>query len=51
MAFVDAREMASLVRQHRIPLVFLDACQSAQAEADPTASVAWLRLRTPGLWL
>src|SRR5262249_925382 len=40
MAFVDAREMASLVRQHRIPLVFLDACQSAQAEADPAASVA-----------
>src|SRR2546427_3152441 len=40
MAFVDAREMASLVRQHRIPLVCLDACQSAQAETDPTASVA-----------
>jgi tetratricopeptide (TPR) repeat protein len=32
--------MASVVRQHRIPLIFLEACQSAQAEADPTASVA-----------
>jgi CHAT domain-containing protein len=40
MAFVDAREMASVVRQYRIPLVFLEACQSAQAETDPTASVA-----------
>ena len=40
MAFVDAREMASVVCQHRIPLVFLEACQSAQAETDPTASVA-----------
>jgi tetratricopeptide (TPR) repeat protein len=40
MVFVDAREMAALVRDHRIPLVFLEACQSAQAEVDPTASVA-----------
>ena len=40
MAFVDAKEMAALVREHRIPLVFLEACQSAQAEVDPTASVA-----------
>ena len=40
MAFVDAREMASVVHEHRIPLVFLEACQSAQAETDPTASVA-----------
>lgn len=40
IAFVDAREMAAVVRDHRIPLVFLEACQSAQAEADPTASVA-----------
>ena len=28
------------MRDHRIPLVFLEACQSAQAEDDPTASVA-----------
>ena len=40
MAFVDAREMASVVRKHRIPLVFLKACQSAQAESRSTASVA-----------
>ena len=40
MAFVDAREMAAVVREHRIPLAFLEACQSAQAETDPTASVA-----------
>jgi tetratricopeptide (TPR) repeat protein len=37
---VDAREMAAVIREHRIPLVFLNACQSAQAEEDPTASVA-----------
>ena len=30
----------ALVRDHRIPLVFLEACQTAQAEDDPTASVA-----------
>src|SRR5262249_783540 len=40
MAFVDAKDMAAVVREHRIPMVFLEACQSAQAEADPTASVA-----------
>jgi CHAT domain-containing protein len=40
MTFVDAKETAALVREHRIPLVFLEACQSAQAEVDPTASVA-----------
>jgi CHAT domain-containing protein len=44
MAFVDAGEMAAVVREHRIPMVFLEACQSAQAEADPTASVAARRL-------
>ena len=37
---VMADELAGLVRQHRVPLVFLEACQSAQAEKDPTASVA-----------
>ena len=40
MAFVDAREMASVVREHRIPLVFLEACQSARGETDPAASVS-----------
>jgi len=38
--FVDATRLAGLVRQHRIPLVFLEACQTAMAQADPTASVA-----------
>ncbi|GLY04187.1 tetratricopeptide repeat protein [Actinoplanes sp. NBRC 101535] len=37
---VDADRLAGLVRRHRIPLVFLEACQSATAENDPTASVA-----------
>src|SRR5882724_1332252 len=38
--FVNATTLAGLVRQHRIPLVFLEACQTAVAEVDPTASVA-----------
>jgi tetratricopeptide (TPR) repeat protein len=38
--FVDAVRLAGLVREHRIPLVFLEACQTAVAEVDPTASVA-----------
>ncbi|BCJ48189.1 hypothetical protein GCM10010168_25490 [Actinoplanes ianthinogenes] len=37
---IDAAQLAGLVRRHRIPLVFLEACQSAAAERDPTASVA-----------
>jgi tetratricopeptide (TPR) repeat protein len=36
---IDAEKMATLVRDHRIPLVFLEACQSA-SEERPTASVA-----------
>jgi tetratricopeptide (TPR) repeat protein len=36
---IDAEELGALVREHRIPLVFLEACQSA-AEARPAASVA-----------
>ena len=36
---IDAQELGALVREHRIPLVFLEACQSA-AEERPTASVA-----------
>jgi hypothetical protein len=46
--FVDAVRLAGLVRQHRIPLVFLEACQTALAEVDPTASVA-ARLLTEGV--
>src|SRR5207249_1128066 len=29
---VDTNELGSLLRDHRIPLVFLEACQTAQAE-------------------
>ena len=36
---VYADRLAGLFRKHRIPLVFLDACQTA-VEATPTASVA-----------
>jgi len=39
-AFVDAKEIAAVIRDYRIPLVFLDACQTAKSETDPTASVA-----------
>jgi len=38
--FVDAARLAGLVREHRIPLVFLEACQTAVAAVDPTSSVA-----------
>ena len=37
---IDAAQMAAVMRERRIPLVFLNACQSAQAEEDPSASVA-----------
>ncbi len=37
---VHADRLAGLVRQHRTPLVFLEACQTAVAQVDPTASVA-----------
>ncbi len=37
---VDAQELSEIIREHRIPLVLLDACQSAQTDDDPTASVA-----------
>ncbi|HUT14562.1 MAG TPA: TIR domain-containing protein, partial [Thermoguttaceae bacterium] len=37
---IHAEDLAGLVRDHRIPLVFLEACQTAQAEEDVTASVA-----------
>jgi tetratricopeptide (TPR) repeat protein len=40
MEFVDAAKLAGVFRQYRIPLVFLEACQSAKTEEDPTASVA-----------
>ncbi len=37
---VDAQRLAEVIRDHRVPLVFLEACQSAQSELDPTTSVA-----------
>lgn len=37
---VRADEVARIVRDHRIPLFFLEACQTAQAVTDPSASVA-----------
>src|SRR5262249_50392780 len=40
MRLVYAKELAEVMRDHRIPLVFLEACQSAQTEENPSASVA-----------
>ena len=40
MALVHADKLAKLLHDYRIPLVFLEACQSAQTDTDPTASVA-----------
>jgi len=37
---VMAGELANVMREHRVPLVFLEACESAHAEEDPTSSVA-----------
>jgi tetratricopeptide (TPR) repeat protein len=36
---INAEKLGELVREYRIPLVFLEACQTA-AEAEPAASVA-----------
>jgi tetratricopeptide (TPR) repeat protein len=40
MQSIDAGRIAAEIRDYRIPLVFLDACQTAKVEDDPTASVA-----------
>ncbi len=40
MQLIHAGKLAEVIRDHRIPLVFLEACQSAKTEEDPTASVA-----------
>lgn len=37
---VNAQDMAGVMHDSRIPLVFLEACQTAVAEDDPRASVA-----------
>ncbi len=40
MELIHAEKLAEVIRDHRIPLVFLEACQTAKMEEDPTASVA-----------
>jgi hypothetical protein len=40
MQFIHAEKLAGVMHDYRIPLVFLEACQSAKTEEDPTASVA-----------
>ena len=37
---VYASELAEQLRDYGVPLIFLDACQTAQAQEDPKASVA-----------
>lgn len=37
---VDARKLANGLSRFSLPLVFLEACQSGQAEANPVSSVA-----------
>ncbi len=37
---VNADQMAEVMRDQRIPLVFLEACQTAEARIDPATSVA-----------
>ena len=37
---VDARKLAETLRDHRVALVVLEACQSAMSKEDPMASVA-----------
>ena len=39
-ALVDAQQIAGTIRDHRVPLFFLEACQSAMSDTTPTASVA-----------
>ncbi|MFZ5856192.1 MAG: tetratricopeptide repeat protein [Chloroflexota bacterium] len=40
MALVHASELAAELRQYGVPLIYLDACQTAQSVTDPKASVA-----------
>lgn len=37
---IHAKQLAGVIRDHSTPLVFLEACQTAKTEDDPTASVA-----------
>jgi tetratricopeptide (TPR) repeat protein len=45
---IPAAQIAAVVRDHGVPLLFLEACRTAQAADDPTASVAG-RLLESGL--
>ena len=40
MQLVNAKDLAAELRHYGVPLIYLDACQTAQAKADPQASVA-----------
>ncbi|MEM9449889.1 MAG: tetratricopeptide repeat protein [Cyanobacteria bacterium P01_E01_bin.6] len=40
LKLVYAQELAAELREYGVPLVYLDACQTAQATKDPQASVA-----------
>jgi tetratricopeptide (TPR) repeat protein len=40
LALVYADELAAELRDYGVPLIYLDACQTAQASEDPKASVA-----------
>lgn len=40
MALVHAHELAAELRAYGVPLIYLDACQTAQSVTDPKASVA-----------
>jgi tetratricopeptide (TPR) repeat protein len=37
---VDCKTLSGLIKDRRVPLFFLEACQTAHAETDPTSSVA-----------
>ena len=41
---VQADKLAEMMRDHRVPLVFLEACQTAMSDVDPTGSVAGMLL-------
>ena len=40
LALVHADELAAELREYGVPLIYLDACQTAQSMEDPKASVA-----------
>ncbi|MCG2750184.1 MAG: CHAT domain-containing protein [Desulfobulbaceae bacterium] len=40
LQLVHATELAAELRQYGVPLIYLDACQTAQADLNPQASVA-----------